>query len=66
MADLESPADMKWVSEGKDSSHGVNNAIIEALRQLIKDKDKKAVRKIVEGWCRVSKRSLRIYCDKKR
>ena len=50
MADLESPADMKWVSEGKDSSHGVNNAVIEALRQLINDKDKKAVRKIVEGW----------------
>ena len=24
------------------------------------------VRKIVEDWCRVSKRSLRIYCDKKR
>ena len=24
------------------------------------------VRKSVEGWCRVSKRSLRIYCDKKR
>ena len=24
------------------------------------------VRKIVEDWCRVSKRSLRIYCNKKR
>ena len=24
------------------------------------------VRKIVEDWCRVSKKSLRIYCDKKR
>ena len=24
------------------------------------------VRKIVEDWCRVSKRSMRIYCDKKR
>ena len=24
------------------------------------------VRQIVQDWCRVSKRSLRIYCDKKR
>lgn len=50
MAEFEFPADMKWVPEGKGTAHGANNAVIEALRQLIRAKDKKAVRKILQGW----------------
>ncbi len=50
MAEFEFPADMKWVPEGKGTAHGANNAVIEALRQLIRAKDKKAVSKILQGW----------------
>ncbi len=50
MAEFEFPADMKWVPEGKGTAHGANNAVIEALRQLIRAKNKKAVRKILQGW----------------
>lgn len=50
MVDSQSVTDLKWNPEGKGEASGANEAVIETLRQLIRDKDKKTVRQVLGRW----------------
>lgn len=50
MVDSQSPTELKWNPEGKGADSNANEAVIEALRQLIRDKNKKTVRQVLELW----------------
>ena len=50
MVESESVADLKWVPEGEGAARGANKHVVKALRRLIRDKNKKTIRKILERW----------------
>ncbi|WP_172653328.1 magnesium transporter [Methyloceanibacter caenitepidi] len=50
MAESDSALDLKWVPEDEGAADGANDAVVGAIRQLIRDKNKKAVRKVLAHW----------------
>jgi magnesium transporter len=50
MVECESATGLTWVPEGEGPACGSNDATVQALRQLVHEKNKKAVRKALEPW----------------
>jgi magnesium transporter len=50
MVESEPATGLAWVPEGEGPAGGSNDAAVQALRQLIREKNKKAVRKALEPW----------------
>lgn len=50
MVESEAIADLKWVPEGAGAKRNANKAVVKAVRQLIRDENKKTVRKVLEHW----------------
>ncbi|ODR98958.1 hypothetical protein AUC68_07300 [Methyloceanibacter methanicus] len=50
MVDAQPVSDLRWIPEGEGVAADANDAAILALRQLIREKDKKTVRNILARW----------------